>query len=127
VIFSGWSPLGGPTEAEQMREAWSGRTDVDLVVEPTATITAENMSRSLPHLLERGVQEVTIVCGRLHLLRVRYHFGVYPRLGMRCSYAVAARQLPTPSVLAWEATALLVMRRQRRAALAEIRAAQIST
>jgi len=127
VIFTGWSPLGGPTEAEQMRDAWDGRTDVDLVVEPTASITAENMSRSLPHLLDRGVQEVTVVCGRLHLLRVRYHFGVYQRLGMRCSYAVAARQLPTPSVLAWEATGFLVMRRQRRAALAEIRAGQIST
>jgi hypothetical protein len=30
-------------------------------------------------------------------------------------------------MLAWEATAFLVMRRQRRAALAEIRAGQIST
>jgi hypothetical protein len=123
VVFTGWSPVGGPSEAEQMREAWDGPEDIDLVVEPSATITAENMSRSLPHLLERDVGEVTVVCGMLHLLRVRYHFGgVYPGYGIRCSYALA-RQAPTPAVLAWEAAALVVMRQQRRAARAEIAAA----
>jgi DUF218 domain len=120
VVFTGWSPVGGPTEAEQMRAAWDGRDDVDLVAEPSAAITAENMSRSLPHLLERGVREVTVVCGTVHLARVRYHFGgVYPRHGIRCTY-VRTRQLPTPATLAWEAAAVLAMRRQRRAALAEI-------
>ena len=120
VVFTGWSPVSGPTEAEQMRAAWDGREDVDLVVEPSATITAENMSRSLPLVLERGVREVTVVCGLLHFARVRYHFGgVYPRHGIRCTYA-RTRQLPTPATLAWEAAAVLAMRRQRRAALAEI-------
>lgn len=120
VVFTGWSPVGGPSEAEQMLAAWDGPGDVDLVVEPSATITAENMSRSLPHFLERGVREVTIVCGTLHLARVRYHFGgVYPRHGIRCTY-LRTRQRPTPAVLAWEAAAVLAMRRQRRAALAEI-------
>jgi DUF218 domain-containing protein len=120
VVFTGWSPVSGPTEAEQMLAVWDGRDDVDLVVEPSATITAENMSRSLPHFLERGVREVTVVCGTLHLARVRYHFGgVYPRHGIRCTYA-RTRQLPTPATLAWEAAAVLAMRRQRRAALAEI-------
>jgi DUF218 domain len=123
VVLTGWSPVLGPSEAEQMRDAWDGPGDVELVVEPTASITAENMSRSLPHLLERGVGEVTVVCGWMHLARVRYHFGgVYPGLGIRCSYALA-RQLPTPGVLAWEAGGMFVMRRQRRAALAEIEAA----
>ena len=87
VVFTGWSPVGGPSEAEQMLAAWDGPGDVDLVVETSATITAENMSRSLPHVLERGVREVTVVCGTLHLARVRYHFGgVYPRHGIRCTY-----------------------------------------
>lgn len=120
VVFTGWSPVSGPTEAEQMLAAWDGREDVDLVAETSATITAENMSRSLPHLLERGVREVTVVCGLLHFARVRYHFGgVYPRHGIRCTYA-RTRQLPTPATLAWEAAAFMAMRRQRRAALAEI-------
>jgi DUF218 domain-containing protein len=122
VVFTGWSPVGGASEAEQMLAAWDGPGDVDLVVETSATITAENMSRSLPHFVERGVREVTVVCGTLHLARVRYHFGgVYPRHGIRCTY-VRTRQMPTPATLAWEAAAVLAMRRQRRAALAEIAA-----
>ncbi len=122
VVFSGWSPVSGPSEAEQMLEAWDGPDDIDLVAETSATITAENMSRSLPRVLERGVDEVTIVCGALHLPRVRYYFGgVYPRHGVRCSYALT-RHLPTPGSLAWEVTAALLVRRQRRAALAEISA-----
>lgn len=124
VVFSGWSPVGGASEAEQMHAVWDGPDDVELVVEPSATITAQNMSRSLPHVLDRGVREVTIVCGALHLPRVRYHFGgVYPRHGIRCSYRLT-RQLPTPGTLAWEAAAFALMRRQRRDALAEIAAAR---
>jgi uncharacterized SAM-binding protein YcdF (DUF218 family) len=120
IILSGWSPVGGPSEAHQMHDAWPGRRDVELVVEPTARITAENMSRSLPLLLERGIEEVTVVCGALHLPRVRYFFGsVYPRHGIRCRYAIT-RQLPTPATLAWEAAAYMVARGQRRAALAEL-------
>ena len=36
VIFSGWSPVGGVTEAEQMRDAWEGPDGVELVLEPNA-------------------------------------------------------------------------------------------
>ena len=61
------------------------------------------------------------MCGALHVPRVRYQFGgVYPRHGIRCSYSLT-RELPTPGLIAWEAAAYAVMRRQRRAALAEIR------
>jgi len=106
-------------EADQMRAAWPGRTDVDLVVEPTATITAQNASRSLPLLLDRGVTEATIVCAPLHLPRVRYLFGgVYGRAGISTRFR-AARAMPTPPALAWELGAALVARRQRRAAEAE--------
>ena len=123
VVFSGWSPAGGPSEAEQMLRAWPGRRDVELVAEVSARITAENMSRSLPLLLERGIREVTIVCGALHQLRVRYFFGgVYPRYGIRCRYHVT-RQLPTPRAIAWEAGAIPLARGQRRAAAAELRQA----
>jgi hypothetical protein len=120
VVFTGWSPHGGLSEAEQMLERWPGRRDVELVVEPSATITAENMARTLPLLVERGVDEATLVCGALHLPRVRYFFGtVYPRYGIRCSYR-PVRDLPTPRSLAWEAAAFPLKRRQRRAALAEL-------
>ena len=123
VVFSGWSPAGGPSEAEQMLEAWPGRRDVELVAERTATVTAQNASRSLPLLLERGIREATVVCTPLHLGRVRYLFrSVYAPYGIRCGISVAWAT-PTPSALAWELGALAVLRRQRRAALAELLAA----
>jgi uncharacterized SAM-binding protein YcdF (DUF218 family) len=121
VVFTGWSPVpGGPSEADQMRAVWDGPDDVELLVETTATITAENMSRTLPLLVERGVREVTVVCGALHLPRVRFYFGgVYPRHGIRCAY-VRTRQLPTPTALTRELVAVALMRGQRRRALAEL-------
>jgi hypothetical protein len=121
VVFTGWSPVaGGPSEADQMRAAWDGPDDVELLVETSATITAENMSRTLPLLVERGVREVTVVCGSLHLPRVRFYFGgVYPRHGIRCSY-VRTRQVPTPPALGRELVAVALMRRQRRRAVAEL-------
>ncbi len=97
---------GGPSEADQMRAAWDGPDDVELLVETSATITAENMSRTLPLLVERGVREVTVVCGSLHLPRVRFYFGgVYPRHGIRCTY-VRTRQVPTPPALGRELVAV---------------------
>jgi hypothetical protein len=120
VVFTGWSPQGGPTEAEQMLDRWPGRRDIELVVESSATITAENMARTLPLLIEREIDEATLVCGALHLPRVRFFFGsVYPRYGIRCRYR-PVRDLPTPRALAWEAAAFPLMRRQRRAALDEL-------
>ena len=73
VVFTGWSPLGGPSEAEQMRDAWQG-PDVELVVEPTARVTAQNAARTLPLLLERGVTKAVVVCAPLHLYRTRFFF-----------------------------------------------------
>src|SRR5215831_1075247 len=61
VVLSGWSPVAGPSEAEQMRDAWRG-PDIELVLEPTARITAENASRTLPLLLARGVDRAVVVC-----------------------------------------------------------------
>ena len=121
VVFTGWSPHGGPSEAELMLEAWSGRRDVELVAETSASITAENMCRALPLLIERRVTDATIVCGLLHLPRVRYFFGgVYPQYGIRCRYRLVG-QAPTPRALVWEAGALPLARGQRDAAIRELR------
>jgi hypothetical protein len=122
VVFTGWAPGGDASEAEQMLDAWPGRHDVELVVETTATSTAENAARSLPLLLDRGVREATIVCAPLHSLRVRYFFGrLYARYGVRCDVR-AAPLAPTPAALAWEIAALGVMRRQLRDVLADLEA-----
>src|SRR4051794_25504515 len=77
VVFSGWSPVGGPSEAEQMRDAWAG-PPVELVAETTARTTAQNASRTLPLLLVHGVERAVVVCAPLHAARARFFFrGLY--------------------------------------------------
>jgi uncharacterized SAM-binding protein YcdF (DUF218 family) len=123
VVFTGWSPSGGISEAEQMLDEWPGRRDVELITEPTARTTAENASRSLPFLLRCGVADVTVVCAPLHAVRVRYFFGaLHRRFGLRLEVASAPCR-PTAAALARELAAFGVMRRQRRAALAELETA----
>ena len=51
-----------------MRAAWRG-ADVELLVEPTASVKAENASRALPLLLEREIRRAVVVCAPLHLYR----------------------------------------------------------
>jgi uncharacterized SAM-binding protein YcdF (DUF218 family) len=123
IVFSGWAAGRGPSEAHQMLEAWPGRRDVELVAEPTARTTAENASRSLPLLRERGITEATVVCSAVHTRRVRYFFTeLYRRFEIECD-VVPAPMRPTPGAVAWEVGALAIARRQRRTALAELEAA----
>lgn len=106
-----------------MLDAWPGRRDVELVAEPTARITAQNASRTLPLLLDREIREATVVCSPLHRPRVRYLFcGLYARFGISCDVRIAWT-LPTLHAVAWEVGALAVLRRQQRAALEELDAA----
>ena len=119
AVFSGWSPTGGASEAEQMRNAWAG-PELELVVEPTATVTAQNASRTLPLLLERGVERAVVVCTPLHLRRARYFFSrLYGEAGIATEFR-AARVSPTLRAAAWELLAVSVQRAQLRAARAEL-------
>jgi uncharacterized SAM-binding protein YcdF (DUF218 family) len=119
VVFSGWSPAGGSSEAEQMRALWHG-PDAELVVEPTAATTAQNAARTLPLLLERGVGRAVVVSAPLHGYRVRWFFRrLYEAHGIETSFH-APRIPPTPFALAWELGALTVRSRQLRAAQAEL-------
>jgi uncharacterized SAM-binding protein YcdF (DUF218 family) len=114
VVFSGRG------EAAAMLAAWPGRTDLELVVEPTARITAENAARTLPLLLERGVTRAVVVCGRTHGPRTRYFFrGLYTRYGIECAIRPVGRALHPGSVVR-ECGAAFLARRQRRAATAEL-------
>jgi hypothetical protein len=122
VVFSGWAGPArrGPSEAEQMIDAWPGRRDVELLAEPTARTTAENASRSLQLLRDRGITEAAVVCSSVHAPRARYIFcELFRRFDVECE-VVAARTFPSPSAVAWEVGALTVARRQRRGALAEL-------
>jgi uncharacterized SAM-binding protein YcdF (DUF218 family) len=119
VVFSGWSPTGGRSEAEQMRDAWHGPA-VELVVEPTATTTAENVARTLPLLLERGVGRAIVVCAPPHFLRTRLLFRrLYRGSGVEVAFRVA-RLTPTLRAVAWELGALPFLPLQLHAARAEL-------
>jgi uncharacterized SAM-binding protein YcdF (DUF218 family) len=120
VVFTGWSPNGGVSEAAQMRALWRPPPAVELVVEETASTTAQNAARTLPLLLERGISEAVVICTPLHLPRARWIFRkVYERHGVAVRFRTAP-VAPTPSALVWELGALTVAGRQLRAAQAEL-------
>ena len=119
VVFSGGSRDGGPSEAEQMRDAWRGPA-VELVVEPTAASTAENAARTLPLLLEREVGRAVVVCAPQHLFRTRVLFRLlYQGSGIEVAFR-AARLAPTLRSVAWELLALPFLPLQLRIARAEL-------
>lgn len=120
VVFSGWSPDGGLSEAAQMRALWRGPSEPELVVEETASTTAENAARALPLLLERGVTHALVVCTPLHVLRARWIFrDVLGRHGVTVEFHTA-RVAPTPGAVVWEIGALTAVGRQLRAARSEL-------
>ena len=119
VVFSGWSSTGGSSEAEQMRDAWRGPA-VELVVEPTARTTAENAARTLPLLLERGVERALVVCAPPHLVRTRLLFRrLYRGSGIEVGFRVAWLA-PSVRAIAWELGAIPLVPLQVRAARAEL-------
>lgn len=114
VVFTGWAPDGGTSEAEQMRALWRG-PEVELVVETTASSTAENAARTLPLLRERQIRRAVVVCTPLHLYRARWFFQrFFHAHGIETTFR-AARVLPTPGAAIWELAALSVRSRQLRA------------
>jgi uncharacterized SAM-binding protein YcdF (DUF218 family) len=119
VVFSGWSSTGGPSEAEQMRDLWSG-PDIELVVEPTARNTAENAARTLPLLDERGIERAVVVCTPTHLARTRLLFGrLYRGAGVEVAFRAVA-VAPSLRSIAWELAAFPFLPGQLRAARAEL-------
>jgi uncharacterized SAM-binding protein YcdF (DUF218 family) len=119
VVLTGWSSSGGPSEAQQMKDAWSGPA-VELLVEPTARSTAENASRSLSLLVERGIRAAVVVCAPVHLLRARLFFGrLYRERGVAVRFHLALVR-PSPRAVAWELAALPLVPAQLRAARAEL-------
>ena len=119
VVLSGGSRRGARSEAEQMLAAWDG-PEVELVVEPSASSTVENASRTLPVLLARGIRRAIVVCAPLHLYRTRFFFTrLYGAYGIETEFRVATTRR-TLGALVWELGAATAARRQLRAARAEL-------
>ena len=122
VVLSGWAPDGGTSEAAQMRALWQSN-DGEIVLEETASTTAENAARTLALVKDRGIGQAIVVCTPLHLYRARWFFRrLYGAHGIETSFETP-RILPTPSGLMWELGALTVRTRQLRAAQEELEGA----
>ncbi len=105
VVFS------GAAEAQPMCDIWQG-ADVELVLEESATTTADNAAYTLPLLLERGIRDAIVVCAPAHLIRARWIFRrIYGAHGVTVALR-PARIVPTPGAIMWELVASTVARRQ---------------
>jgi uncharacterized SAM-binding protein YcdF (DUF218 family) len=114
LVLTGYAPGGGTSEAEQMRDAWRGPNEVELVVEPRARTTAENAARTLPLLRERGIDSAVVVCSWIHQARVRFFFTrLYREAGIRTTVLPVRTRL-SPRALVWELAALPLAWSQRR-------------
>jgi uncharacterized SAM-binding protein YcdF (DUF218 family) len=71
VVLSGWARRGGTrSEAELMAAAWHGAS-AQLVVDPDARTTVENMANALNDVLRVGAREVVVVTSSWHAPRAK--------------------------------------------------------
>jgi hypothetical protein len=83
-------------------------------------VTAQNASRTLPLLLERGVTRAVVVCTQLHGRRARFFFSrLYGPAGIDTSFRFVPVSL-SPRAVVWELLALLLRRPQLHTARAEV-------
>jgi uncharacterized SAM-binding protein YcdF (DUF218 family) len=71
VVLSGWARTpGSPPEADLMRTAWEGAAG-QVVVDPDARSTVENLANALDDVRRVGATEVVIVTSSWHARRAR--------------------------------------------------------
>ena len=71
VVLSGWARVPhGVSEAELMRAAWRGSAR-EVVVDPDARTTVENLANALNDVLRVGAREVVIVTSSWHAPRAK--------------------------------------------------------
>jgi uncharacterized SAM-binding protein YcdF (DUF218 family) len=71
VVLSGWARVRGTrSEAELMAAAWQGAS-AELVVDPDARTTVENMANAVNDVLRVGAREVVVVTSSWHAPRAK--------------------------------------------------------
>jgi uncharacterized SAM-binding protein YcdF (DUF218 family) len=71
VVLSGWARvLGTHSEAELMRGAWRGAAR-EVVVDPDARTTVENLANALNDVLRVGATEAVVVTSSWHTARAK--------------------------------------------------------
>ncbi len=103
VVLSGWARVRDThSEAELMRAAWSGAAR-EVVVDPDARTTVDNMANALNDVLRVGAKEVLVVTSSWHAPRAKAALRWLLRsTGIRVravsppgsSWAAALRELP---------------------------------
>jgi uncharacterized SAM-binding protein YcdF (DUF218 family) len=104
VVLSGWARVSGThSEAELMRAAWRGPAR-EVVVDPDARTTVENLANALNDVLRVGAGEAVVVTSSWHAARAKAalrwllrHTGVKVRSAVpdtARSWRAALRELP---------------------------------
>jgi uncharacterized SAM-binding protein YcdF (DUF218 family) len=71
VVLSGWARVSGTySEAELMRAAWRGAAR-EVVVDPDARTTVENLANALNDVLRVGASEAVVVTSSWHAARAK--------------------------------------------------------
>lgn len=71
LVLSGWARSGGGRpEAELMKAAWRGAA-AQIVVDPNARTTVENLANALNDILRVGASEVVVVTSSWHAPRAK--------------------------------------------------------
>lgn len=71
VVLSGWARVSGThSEADLMRAAWRGAAR-EVVVDPDARTTVENLANAVNDVLRVGAREVVVVTSSWHAPRAR--------------------------------------------------------
>ncbi len=71
LVLSGWARSGGGRpEAELMKAAWRGAA-AEIVVDPNARTTVENLANALNDILRVGASEVVVVTSSWHAPRAK--------------------------------------------------------
>ena len=99
VVLSGWARVPHTySEAELMRAAWRGAAR-EVVVDPDARTTVENMANALNDVLRVGAREVVVVTSSWHAPRAK--------AGLRWLLrhtGVKVRSAAPPAARSWRAT-----------------------
>jgi uncharacterized SAM-binding protein YcdF (DUF218 family) len=104
VVLSGWARVPGThSEAELMRAAWRGSAR-EVVVDPDARTTVENLANALNDVLRVGASEAIVVTSSWHAARAKAalrwllrHTGVKVRSAVpetARSWRASLRELP---------------------------------
>ena len=120
VVFTGCSRGSGPSEAEQMRDAWDGPGRRARRRADGAHDGGERGAHAAAAPSSAGSSARSWSRAPLHVFRSRFFFPRRVRRGRHRDRAPRGRAVPSPRAVVWELGAAPLVRRQLRAVQAEL-------